>query len=70
MQGIKLLQNSTSTFLVSFKKNLEAGKCVACGKVDLKFCDKVLGMCPECNETSNTSQEEFDQTWFSVNSNK
>lgn len=70
MQGIEYLKQSTSTFFTAFRKNLEAGKCVSCGEVELSECDKIFGMCNVCKKTVDIPQVEFDHIWFSNNLNK
>jgi hypothetical protein len=64
MQGIEYLKKSSSPFFANYRKNLEAGKCVTCGEVDLKDCDKTFGMCPACTKLVEISQVEFDKVWF------
>ena len=65
MQGIEYLKKSTSPFFAGYRKNLDAGKCVTCGEVDLKECDKIFGMCPACIKTVEIPREQFDHIWFS-----
>jgi hypothetical protein len=65
MQGIEYLKKSTSPFFADYRKNLEAGKCVACDEVDLAECDKTFGMCSACMKSVAIPQVEFDHIWFS-----
>ena len=65
-QGIKFLKTQNSSYFSEYKKNLENGKCVTCGQVNLAECDPTFGMCTACKKSVVLTPDQFDELWYSV----